>query len=99
MFTAAMAQTKIAPAEGILPTRYQPTRSFIMNAKEIKAALADEGVQAAVAKQVAVAVKAETKRILEVVKAEAEINKETEDKAVKKAIGEALKSVATGIKG
>jgi len=70
-----------------------------MNAKEIKAALADEGVQAAVAKQVAVAVKAETKRILEVVKAEAENNKETEDKAVKKAIGEALKSVATGIKG
>jgi hypothetical protein len=39
MFTAAMAQTKIAPAEGIIPTRYQPTRSFIMNAKEIKAAL------------------------------------------------------------
>ena len=70
-----------------------------MNAKEIKAALADEGVQAAVTKQVAVAVKAETKRALEVVKAEAENNKETEDKAVKKAIGEALKSVATGIKG
>ena len=69
-----------------------------MNAKEIKAALADEGVQAAVAKQVAVAVKAETKRVLEVVKAEAENNKETEDKAVKKAIGEALKSVVTGIK-
>lgn len=70
-----------------------------MNAKEIKAALADEGVQAAVAKQVAAAVKAETKRVLEVVKAEAENNKETEDKVVKKAIGEALKSVATGIKG
>lgn len=70
-----------------------------MNAKEIKAALADEGVQAAVAKQVAAAVKAETKRVLEVVKAEAENNKETEDKAVKKAIGEALKSVVTGIKG
>lgn len=69
-----------------------------MNAKEIKAALADEGVQAAVAKQVAAAVKAETKRTLEVVKAEAENNKETEDKAVKKAIGEALKSVVTGIK-
>ena len=70
-----------------------------MNAKEIKAALADEGVQAAVAKQVGAAVKAETKRALEVVKAEAENNKETEDKAVKKAIGEALKSVVTGIKG
>ena len=70
-----------------------------MNAKEIKAALADEGVQAAVAKQVGAAVKAETKRVLEVVKAEAENNKETEDKAVKKAVGEALKSVVTGIKG
>ena len=69
-----------------------------MNAKEIKAALADEGVQAAVAKQVGAAVKAETKRVLEVVKAEAENNKETEDKAVKKAIGEALKSVVAGIK-
>jgi hypothetical protein len=69
-----------------------------MNAKEIKAALADEGVQAAVTKQVAVAVKAETKRVLEVVKAEAENNKETEDKAAKKAIADALKSVVTGIK-
>jgi hypothetical protein len=70
-----------------------------MNAKEIKAALADEGVQAAIEKQVAAAVKAETKRVLEVVKAEAENNKETEDKAIKKAIAEALKSVVTGIKG
>lgn len=69
-----------------------------MNAKEIKAALADEGVQAAVAKQVGAAVKTETKRVLEVVKAEAENNKETEDKAVKKAIADALKSVVTGIK-
>lgn len=70
-----------------------------MNAKEVKAALADEGVQAAVAKQVGAAVKAETKRVLEVVKAEAENNKETEDKGIKKAVGEALKSVAAGIKG
>lgn len=70
-----------------------------MNAKEIKAALADEGVQAAVAKQVGAAVKAETKRVLEVVKAEAENNKETEDKSIKKAVGEALKSVVAGIKG
>lgn len=69
-----------------------------MNAKEIKAALDDEGVQAAVEKQVAAAVKTETKRVLEVVKAEAENNKETEDKVVKKAIADALKSVVTGIK-
>jgi hypothetical protein len=40
-----------------------------------------------------------SQRVLEVVKAEAENNKETEDKAVKKAIAEALKSVVTGIKG
>lgn len=69
-----------------------------MNAKEIKAALADEGVQAAVAKQIGVAVKTETKRVLEVVKSEAENNKKTEDKAVKKAIDAALKSMVTGIK-
>ena len=69
-----------------------------MNAKEIKAALADEGMQAAVAKQVGAAVKAETKRVLEVVKAEAENNKGTEDQAVKKAIAGALKSVVVGIK-
>ena len=69
-----------------------------MNAKEIKAALADEGVQAAIEKQVAAAVKAETKHVLEVVKAEAENNKATEDKGIKKAVGDALKSVVTGIK-
>jgi hypothetical protein len=94
MFTAAMAQIKIAPAEGIIPTRYQPTRSFIMNAKEIKAALADEGVQAAVTKQVAVAVKAETKRVLAVVK-EAEL---PEDKAAAKAAKEVIKAITASIK-
>lgn len=65
-----------------------------MNAKEIKAALADEGVQAAVEKQVAAAVKAETKRVLTVVK-EAEL---PEDKAVKKAVAEVLKGIVAGIK-
>lgn len=65
-----------------------------MNAKEIKAALADEGVQAAVAKQVGAAVKAETKRVLTVVK-EAEL---PEDKAALKATKEVLKAIAAGIK-
>lgn len=40
-----------------------------MNAKEVKAALADEAVQAAIEKEVAKAVKAETKRCLDEVKA------------------------------
>lgn len=65
-----------------------------MNAKEIKAALADEGVQAAVAKQVAAAVKAETKRVLAVVK-KAEL---PEDKAAAKATKEVLKGIVAGVK-
>lgn len=65
-----------------------------MNAKEIKAALADEGVQAAVEKQVATAVKAETKRVLAVIK-EAEL---PEDKAALKATKEVLKGIVVGIK-
>lgn len=69
-----------------------------MNAKEVKAALADESVQTVVAKQVAAAVKAETKRILAVVKDEADNNKETEDKVAKKAVADVLKSVVLGIK-
>ena len=65
-----------------------------MNAKEVKAALADEAVQAAVQKEVAKAVKAETKRVLEVVK-----NVELpEDKVAAKAVKEALKGVTAGIK-
>lgn len=65
-----------------------------MNAKEVKAALADEGVQAAVEKQVAAAVKAETKRILTVVK-EAKL---PEDKAAAKATKTVLKFIVDGIK-
>lgn len=69
-----------------------------MNAKEVKAALDDENVQVAVAKQTTAAVKAETKRILEVVKNEAEAVKELDDKVVKKAATESLKNVMAGIK-
>lgn len=69
-----------------------------MNAKEVKAALADEGVQAAIEKQVNAAVKAETKRVLEAVKAVADENKEQEDKVVKKITADVLKAVVAGIK-
>jgi hypothetical protein len=65
-----------------------------MNTKEIKAALADEDMQAAVNKQVATAVKAETKRILALVK-EAEL---PEDKATKKVVAEVLKGIVASIK-
>lgn len=65
-----------------------------MNAKEIKAALADEGVQAAVEKQVAAAVKAETKRVLTVIK-EAEL---PEDKAAAKAVKGYLQGIVASIK-
>lgn len=65
-----------------------------MNAKEVKAALADEAVQAAVEKEVTKAVKAETKRVLEVVKT----TELPEDKAAAKAVKEAIKSIQAGIK-
>lgn len=65
-----------------------------MNAKEVKAALADEAVQAAVEKEVTKAVKAETKRCLEVVKS----TELPEDKAAAKAVKEAVKGITTGIK-
>lgn len=65
-----------------------------MNAKEIKAALADEGVQAAVQKEVVKAVKAETKRVLDVIKS-AEL---PEDKAAAKAAKDVIKVIVAGIK-
>lgn len=65
-----------------------------MNAKEVKAALADEAVQAAVQKEVAKAVKAETKRCLEAVK-----NVDLpEDKTEAKAVKAFAKDVIAGIK-
>lgn len=65
-----------------------------MNAKEVKAALADEAVQAAIEKEVTKAVKAETKRVLEVVKS-AEL---PEDKVAAKAAKEVVKGIIAGIK-
>lgn len=69
-----------------------------MNAKEVKAALEDEDLAMAVQKEVAKATKAKTRQILAVIKEAAESNRETEDRAVKKAVAEALKSITTGIK-
>jgi hypothetical protein len=69
-----------------------------MNAKEVKAALADEGVQAAIAKQVNAAVKAETKRVLEAVREVADENKNQEDKVAKHIAAGVLKTVVAGIK-
>jgi hypothetical protein len=62
-----------------------------MNAKEVKA---DEAVQAAIQKEVAKAVKAETKRCLEVVKSVVLPEDKTEAKAVKAFV----KEVIAGIK-
>ena len=60
--------------------------------------LEDPKVAALVEKTEKNAVKAETKRVLEVVKSATEANKETEDKAVKKAVAEVLKGIVAGIK-
>ena len=65
-----------------------------MNAKEVKAVLADEAVQAAIEKLIAKAVKAETKRCLEVVKS-ATI---PEDRAEAKVVKAFAKEVVAGIK-
>ena len=65
-----------------------------MNAKEVKAALTNEAVQAAVQKEAHKAVKAETKRVLAIIK-EAEL---PEDKATAKAVKEVVKIIVAGIK-
>lgn len=69
-----------------------------MNAKEIKAALADEGVQAAVEKQVTAAVKVETKRVLAIIKDCKEANKTEEVKATKLVVADLLKSLEAAVK-
>ena len=60
--------------------------------------LEDEKVAALVEKEVAKAVKTETKRVLDVVKTQLDANKETEDKAVKKIVDGVLKAVVADIK-
>lgn len=64
-----------------------------MNAKEVKAALADEAVQAAIQKEVAKAVKAETKRCLEVIKNASLPEDKIEAKAVKAFIKEVVADI------
>lgn len=65
-----------------------------MNAKEIKAALADEDLQAAVEKITAKAVKAETKRVITAIKKVGL----PEDKAKAKIVKGYLKDVLASIK-
>lgn len=60
--------------------------------------LEDEKVAALVEKETAKAEKAETKRILGLIKDAVAVNKETEDKTVKKAVAEVLKDLVAEIK-
>jgi hypothetical protein len=60
--------------------------------------LEDPKVTALVTKSETAPAKAATKAHLEVVKSAIEANKETEDKAVKKAVAEVLKGIVAGIK-
>jgi hypothetical protein len=92
LLTIAKLQVKIKLAEGIAQSVSNQLEN-VMTPKEVKAALADEGVQAAIEKQVAAAVKAETKRCIEVVKA-AEIP-ENGGKEIKVFV----KAIVAGIKG
>lgn len=85
MFTALLEQIKIAPAEGDLPKAIINQLEFIMSKL-----LQDEKVAALVEKEVTKAVKAETKRVLAVIK-EAEL---PEDKAAAKAAKEVIKGVS-----
>lgn len=61
--------------------------------------LDDPKVAELVSKECARAVKVESKRILDIVKACGEVNKEEEDKPVKKAVAAVLKEMVAQIKG
>lgn len=60
--------------------------------------LQDPKIEALVEKEVAKAVKAERKRCLDVVKEQVAINKEREDKSVKRVVSDVLKSTTAEIK-
>lgn len=60
--------------------------------------LNDEKVVALVTKSSAAAAKAETKRVLAIVKDHGTAAKDLEDKAAKKAVAEALKNIVADIK-
>jgi hypothetical protein len=65
MFACSAEQSTIESAEGRLsPKLSQPLGVNIMNAKEVKAALADEAVQVAIKKEVAKAVKEALKSVI-----------------------------------
>lgn len=65
-----------------------------MNAKEVRDALADEDMQVAIQKKVAKAVKAETRRCLEVIKS----TDRPEDKDKARAVKAFVREVVAGIK-
>ena len=65
-----------------------------MNAKEVRDALADEDMQVAIQKKVAKAVKAETRRCLEVIKS----TDRPEDKDEARAVKAFVREVVAGIK-
>ena len=65
-----------------------------MNAKEVRDALADEDMQVAIQKKVAKAVKAETRRCLEVIKS----TDRPEDKGEARAVRAFVREVVAGIK-
>lgn len=83
MFTSTPTRRKIESAEGIGPEAFSTDLESTMNAKEVKAALNNEAVQAAIQKEVAKAVKAETKRCLGIVKNTGLPEGKAEAKAVK----------------
>ena len=58
----------------------------------------DPKVAALVEKEVSKAVKAETKRVLDLIKSHGVLNKETEDKGVRNAVATVLKGLAVEIK-
>lgn len=68
------------------------------SAKEVKAALADEGVQAAIAKQITAERKAVVKQASEVIKAGLDDAKSLEDKVQKAAVTAALKQSQISIR-
>jgi hypothetical protein len=93
LFTTQQGSKYNGRAEGIVPKLSQPPGVNIMSKL-----LEDPKVAALVEKEVAKAKKEATKAALAAVKEAVDANKEVEDKGIKKAVAEVLKSVTAGIK-
>ena len=93
LFTTQQGSKYNDRAEGIVPKLSQPPGVNTMSKL-----LEDPKVAALVEKEVAKAKKEATKAALAAVKEAVDANKEVEDKGVKKAVAEVLKSVTAGIK-